>query len=674
MAKYETNLNAATTRFWNSLYFQDNDVLENLLSPDCHIVLKSNGTGCIGIQECMKIFKEIQNRMSHFEHEKGKLRFTMKLNKVKRSARFLITPIDSTLKFNLGFQLEWECGIIIGIKVVEDPSPGFLVIKKSGKTLSDTQNTIIRQQTGPSHHEWRKVSNTVVAGVVLPKENISNDGPLESKTRYEFENQSDSTEIRFIPVESADQDKFIYPGDDVLALDELETQNSNNSKLKFSPKTHVLLVPERNELPYKELFYNASDFQLFAIDYGDEIKEIMMSKRVSPQQAIAIYHSLPSRSTEVVPPSDVDLTSTEEEKKSDPEDEDGIEDSTLVDPPSIPPVLVSSLKADIENERKEREFRNSTSSDTSRQRRGWYPGTYQHSRLFLKNCVGKFLGIIRNSVTGGQDIEEEARPRAPSVPSSATSSSGWYPGKFLGKLRGSSQKQTPYEPEGYLESTNKELSNQSNPTPPREQVPEGFTELLQTHSSAGSTPKFFIALTVLGCNNLKSPLKRVIPRPINSCVQVIVNEEAQATEIVSNNRHPRYQENNTFMFAVQPEAATEGFIEFIVTHKGLIDYEMIGMVRLPFAGISMQRDCQSPDYLLLPLTSRTPNIYSIGKGFHTFNKETISKDPSNPSLEGIVFHDSSGVDYNATEVPSLFVRVFKVNIRQVYTSSANTNE
>jgi hypothetical protein len=67
------------------------------------------------------------------------------------------------------------------------------------------------------------------------------------------------------------------------------------------------------------------------------------------------------------------------------------------------------------------------------------------------------------------------------------------------------------------------------------------------------------------------------------------------------------------------------------------------MVRLPSAGISMQKDCQSPDYILLPLISRTPNIYSIGKGFHTFPKEFIanSNDPSNPSLEGVTFHDSS---------------------------------
>jgi hypothetical protein len=66
------------------------------------------------------------------------------------------------------------------------------------------------------------------------------------------------------------------------------------------------------------------------------------------------------------------------------------------------------------------------------------------------------------------------------------------------------------------------------------------------------------------------------------------------------------------------------------------------------------------DYTLLPLTSRTPNIYSIGKSFIA-----NSSDSSNPSLEGVTFHDSSsGVDYSATEVPSLSIRVHKVNIRQ----------
>jgi hypothetical protein len=222
------------------------------------------------------------------------------------------------------------------------------------------------------------------------------------------------------------------------------------------------------------------------------------------------------------------------------------------------------------------------------------------------------------------------------------------------------------------ESTTKKSSSSAPPPPAAHDptVPEGFNDLLQTHSSVGSSPKFFIALTIIGCNHLKSPLKRVITRPINSSVQVIVsNEEPHAsTEIIFNQRHPRYQESNTFMFAIQPHCATEGYVEFVVTHKGLIDYEMIGMVRLPFAGISMQKDCQSPDYILLPLTSRTPNIYSIGKGFHTFPKEFIanSSDPSNPSLEGVTFHDSSsGVDYSATEVPSLFIRVHKVNIRQV---------
>jgi hypothetical protein len=122
------------------------------------------------------------------------------------------------------------------------------------------------------------------------------------------------------------------------------------------------------------------------------------------------------------------------------------------------------------------------------------------------------------------------------------------------------------------------------------------------------------------------------------------------------------------MFAIPPHCATEGYIDILVTHKGLIDYELIGMVRLPFVGISMQKDCQSPDYLLLPLTARVPNTGAIGKGFHSFSKEELATSGVgvlNPSLEGVVFHDTSGVDYKATEVPSVFIRVYKVNIRQI---------
>jgi hypothetical protein len=430
MSKYETNLNAATTRFWNSLYFHDQHVLQDLLSPDCHIMLKSTGTGCIGITECLKILNEIQNRMKIFETQKGKLRFTMKLNKVKRSARFLITPIDHTLKFHLGFQLEWECGIVIGIKVVEDPSPGFLVIKKTGKVLSDMQNTIIRQQTGPSHYEWRQRSHTLVTGFVLPKDTTvvgpgttTTESPsYESKSHFTFDQMNDLTEIHLIPLTKEFEEKsdeaeegvtssatpsppappqsFIYPGDDLISSSS-PSLNTHNSKLKFSPRTEALLVPERSELPCKELFYGASDFQLFAIDYGDEIKEIMMTKRVSPQQAIAMYHSIPLRNPRPVTPtaaaagetggadgavgdnSEDDLNRlTEDEKKSFQEGEgegEIDEDDISSDPPPIPPVLLSSLKAEVEHERHRRDSASSEKSQAhSYQRRGWYPGLFTH--------------------------------------------------------------------------------------------------------------------------------------------------------------------------------------------------------------------------------------------------------------------------------------------------------
>lgn len=213
----------------------------------------------------------------------------------------------------------------------------------------------------------------------------------------------------------------------------------------------------------------------------------------------------------------------------------------------------------------------------------------------------------------------------------------------------------------------------SSSSPPPQSVPEGFNDLVQSHSNSGSSPKFFIALTIIGCNNLKSPLKRVITRPINSSVQVIVGDESQATEIISNNRNPRFRESNTFMFAIQPSNSVEGFIEFVVTHKGIFDFEIIGVVRLPFVGISMQKDCQNPDYILLPLTSRTSNVYTIGKGYHKFSSNELENGIDQPSLEKVIFHDTSGIDYKGEEVPSLYIRVHKVNIRQLYGNNNNSN-
>ena len=310
--------------------------------------------------------------------------------------------------------------------------------------------------------------------------------------------------------------------------------------------------------------------------------------------------------------------------------------------------------------------------------------------------LGKILGMIKSTIVGEETVRESQSIaiRPPSIPSTASSAAaitdqdGWYPGKFLGRIRGSNtNKRISYDETNDFNFADSP-AKKSNPSPKinnntndsgnnnnngidannknTSTIPEVFNDLMQSHSSTGSSPKFFIALTIIGCNNLKSPLKRVITRPINSSVQVIVGDESQATEIVSNNRNPRYREQNTFMFAIQPMNSIEGFIEFIVTHKGIFDFEIIGVVRLPFVGISMQKDCKNPDYILLPLTSRTSNVYTIGKGYYKFSPSEIQNNIDNPSLEKVVFHDTSGIDYKGEEVPSLFIRVHKVNIRQLY--------
>ncbi len=268
------------------------------------------------------------------------------------------------------------------------------------------------------------------------------------------------------------------------------------------------------------------------------------------------------------------------------------------------------------------------------------------------------MGIIKSSIIS----ENDGSSRQSSI-STGGDQNGWYPGKYLERLRGSSSGTRLSCDSTYDPSSPKKSPPPPPPSPPA--VPDGFSEMIHAHTASGSAPKFFIAVTILGCYNLKSPLKRVITRPINSSVQVIVGDETQSTEIVSSNRNPKYLEG-TFMFAIQPENAPEGFIEFIVTHKGLIDYEIIGVVRLPFVAISLSKDCQNPDYILLPLIYREPNSNSIGKGFHTFPKQSTKQQIDNPNLDGIIFHESNGIDYPANEVPSLCVRVYKVNVRQIY--------
>jgi hypothetical protein len=181
--------------------------------------------------------------------------------------------------------------------------------------------------------------------------------------------------------------------------------------------------------------------------------------------------------------------------------------------------------------------------------------------------------------------------------------------------------------------------------------------------------KFIIYVTVIGCNNLKSPLKRVITRPINAMVLIGVGDESHYTDIIQNNSNPRFGPHNSFIFAVPPSSSAEGFVECTVSHKGVFDNEIIGVVRIPFAALSLQRDTSQPSLIRLPLTCRTANVHAIGKGFQLMG---LSKQEANVGKEQGAsktdLQDSNGFNFPAEDYPTLDLKILKVNARQFYQS------
>ena len=153
---------------------------------------------------------------------------------------------------------------------------------------------------------------------------------------------------------------------------------------------------------------------------------------------------------------------------------------------------------------------------------------------------------------------------------------------------------------------------------------------------------------VMGCRNLKSPLKRVVSRPINAVVDVCVRGEIQSTQIVPNSPHPVFADQNTFLFGVPLDAVYEGFVELTVSHKGLVSYDVIGVARIPFAALRtlpgsdrMELRTDQATHVILPLLYKEANVAAIGKGFYERKVDCGSKDCTESIGGGAVAADGN---------------------------------
>lgn len=129
-----------------------------------------------------------------------------------------------------------------------------------------------------------------------------------------------------------------------------------------------------------------------------------------------------------------------------------------------------------------------------------------------------------------------------------------------------------------------------------------------------------IEVSVIGCNNLRSVLKRLFTRPVDSYVEIKINEQVQYTEIVNNEKNPLYDISSVYSFRVNPsEANLDNFITLTVYDKGLIDSSIIGRAVVSFAALKAQCNGADPTAIILPLVRHKEEMTGIGKGFYNSN-------------------------------------------------------
>jgi hypothetical protein len=252
-----------------------------------------------------------------------------------------------------------------------------------------------------------------------------------------------------------------------------------------------------------------------------------------------------------------------------------------------------------------------------------------HSLTFTMSLLtGKFVDQWRE---GDPDPQTDVATVATGSDSSGghKKSSGWYLGKYLERIAADDDDDSDGWYAGkYIARMKKDVkdpSRRSSQTAANTAAAAaaGKGNLKSVSVDSEEAPKLLVNVKVVGCRNLKSPLKRVITRPINAVVDVCVGDELRSTEVVNSTPNPLYTDKNTFLFGVPLDGVCEGFLEFTVQHKGLVSFDVMGVARVPFAALRtlpvnehMELRTDQCTHIILPLVFKEPNVSAIGKGFY----------------------------------------------------------
>jgi len=138
-----------------------------------------------------------------------------------------------------------------------------------------------------------------------------------------------------------------------------------------------------------------------------------------------------------------------------------------------------------------------------------------------------------------------------------------------------------------------------------------------------------VVVTVVGCANLKSPLKRIVERDVNAFVSVHLKDKpiVQSTPVAQPGSSPVFSRSNKFVFEAPSVGGTVVFT--VYDKKSISDNLVIAEVHVPLASIATTSPSNSsPTVLSLPL--------HIQKQMSRFTKPK-----HRPSVSGVKMEDVS---------------------------------
>lgn len=636
-----------TKSFCVAFYDNNQSLLNQLLSADCRMQNKygKSARGVNGIINCInKLIVLKSNIGMFFPHGQGGSEMFVEIfdsNFSQSCCLLTISTPDKLKRLSVCFGLEWDSNIIIGIVFRFNVDPKTYI-----RDLYD-QDSTDDSAIGRVPTSWDM--DVRITGAVLSTVELDELAGRGQEEQYIFlHSKSDAAAEggaatngcaakihRVSTLSEIALSKSVSSGRGEPSPSCLSSEGRRREQartVRFSPEVCVILMPEVKIKPNDGLFYSHIDFRRFSTDADEDITELIKKSKsnfMDKEAAKLVLYQNPNIA--LMTQFNVEIDPNEGER--DLSESDGVL-------PSGPASESSPSTKQQSTQSREPSLTRNLSFDDDVDRESFS----RHHGLSVDGAgedkVGPTQDVswfdkLYDIITSAIDLDDHA-------PSTAVTGGKRSTNYFL-KSRPAETDDVSLLPLGY--SLGRLLT-----IPPVLDKAEHWTT---------------IEISVIGCNNLKSVLKRLFTRPVDSFVEMRINDQVQVTEIQKNDKNPLYDLSSTYSFRMRSsEARLNNFITFTVLDEGLVDNSILGYAKVSFAALKAQKDNSDPTSIILPLSKHLEDISDIGKGFYNSNNYYLTqnspvRDSRYSSRDSL--SQKNKVVKNAKEVATISVAISKID-------------